>query len=340
MSAPQENSKQAKRDLRIRLRKHRLVLGGAILATVAGVAGWVGYASVGGSAKRAVASAPTAPTGKSVEQVVAEVRSKEDFQRKSPEWGWAEEGHTEKVLAAYREVKPGNTHTHEEHTRLLNILDHTVKERKEWPSAFNQGKAQEVVDLLREILASKPGPGAEPVTAMHVLAHYALKIPEFHAQAERILLQNYQLDDRLGPRGACLAALSLLQSPRAIALLRKATQGTEHATTRAAMYSLANYLETPSERQPREILVALARRDPELMPLSVKLLAYHGVKSAGDFVPKLLTAQAGPAQVEAGAYAIERLKLKQYAGLLRQYQDRADTPFLRQQIDAALKAVQ
>ena len=171
---------------------------------------------------------------------------------------------------------------------------------------------------------------------MHALVAYAKAIPEFRNIAEEHILKYYVEDERIALKGASLDMLAELKSAKALPYLRKAVLEKEVATSRSALYSLSNYLGSPLEKVPRESILFVAKNSADLRPLAVKLLAYHGDRAAAGFVTKLLAAGAGPPEVEAAAYAIEKLKLKQYVGLLREHP--ADAPFLQKQIDEATKA--
>lgn len=281
---------------------------------------------------------PEAKKEQSLSEVQAEIEKKSQFQKKAKEWEWAGEGHTEKVIAEYHEFNEGKNlkGKREERARLITALMRNIKPRKEWPKDFNDTKAKEVMDFLSGILDTDHAAGSEPMAAMHALVAYAKAIPEFRGQAEEHILKYYVEDERIAPRSECLDQLSELQSAKAIPYLRKAAASQETATSRSALYSLANYLNGPLGKGPRESLLSVARTQPGSRPLAVKLLAYHGDASAAEFVPKLLASGAGPAEVEAGAYVIEQLKLKKYVELLKSHP--GDAPFLQKQIDAAVKA--
>ena len=321
--------------------KRRWIYATLGLAGLALVMGGVGYWSArGGKPERAVASAEKnekdAKKDKTLAEVETEVKKKDFEQKKAKEWVWGEAGNTELIIQAYREVNAKGARGHEDRTRMLNALARTARPRAQWPAAFSAAKAGQVLDFLNEVLAQDHSAGSDGLSAINVLTVYGQLMPEYRKQAQKSILAYYAADTRLAPRGACLDALSKLQSAQAIPLLKTAVRSSEYSTSRSAMYSLANYLGTPLEAAPRDTILDVARKNAPLRPLAVKLLAFHGNRSVASFVPKLLGKGASPAEIEAGAYVVEQLKLKQYAGLLENQP--VDSPFLQQQLEAARKA--
>ncbi len=280
------------------------------------------------------------PQGKTLAEAQAEVNRINANRKKAKEWAWAEEGEMDLVIEAYDKIVVKGVHGGDEKNRILAAIARTVKPRSEWPKKLNDAKVQKVIAFLERALNDDgPTVGQEAIGAVNALTAYAVALPDYRKKIEGILVPYYGREKRLGPKGAALDALSKFQSLKAIPLLRAAVGSKEHATSRTAIYSLANYLEGPHSKVPRQILLDLAKNDKGTRALAAKLLAFHGNREVASVVPQLLKEGAGAADIEAGAFVIERLQLKKYVGLLQRHRG-SGAPFSAQQIDAAIKSAE
>ncbi len=337
---------RAKRRFRIRVASlcaGTTALAGAIAALVTHPPAFMGAvgrnpASVAGVPPEVVEKAKDGEKKKTLEEVKAELDAKESKAKKTKEWVWAEQGHTELVIAAYRKEQGRGSSAREERARLLNILGRTARPRAEWPRAFNDEKARAVMDLFAEILRGDHAPGPEPITAAQNIAAFAKANAEFRGRADEELQAYYASDTRMGPRGDTLMALAEVQSKEGLLLAAKAAQVSDGELARSGVYSLGTYLEQPAlERDAVKALRETAKTRTDLRPLAIKLLANHGSREIASLVPGVLRKGATPQEVEAGAFAVNHLRLKEYRPLLVERLSDSENPFLSQEIDAAIK---
>lgn len=233
---------------------------------------------------------------KTVEELQAELAEKEAKNKKTKEWIWAEEGHTELLIAAYREkLTIKGSAAKEERVRLLSILGRTSKPRAEWPAAFNDEKARQMIELFTEILRGEHTPGGEPTMAVQSLATFALVNPDFRGRADEELQAYYASDTRPAPRGETLMALARIGSAAGVALCAKAAEVSEGEVARSALYALSTYLDQPAaEKAAVQALRSAATQRVELRALAVKLLANHGSREIASLVPTVLRKGASP----------------------------------------------
>lgn len=283
---------------------------------------------------------------KDLEQVTGEIKKKLDREHRSQESLWADEGRLDKVLNVYPSWKNSGAAKNEERAKILRVLARAARPRAQWPSALNDTQVNDVIDfLVKEMKGAPARVGGEAVAAhsMQALAEWASAVPRLQPQAEAAIFEFYSASaKRPGVQGGCLQSLARIRSPKGIQLSTQVALGEDAALGRAGVYALSEYVagtDKPLSAKASESLVLIAQKKRSLRPLSVKILAFRGDRKIASTVPDLLENPANPADVEAAAFAIERLKLKEYRALLMKKND-GSYPFLAKQIQSAIDATE
>ena len=262
--------------------------------------------------------APLSEKEQSISEIQDQMRRKEASLQRSEDWTLAESGDTDKVIEKYRNVKISGSAREAEQARILGILGRVAKPRSEWPPNFNDVKAGELMRFLEEVMETGHKPGGMGAVAVRVLSEFVAQNPEFNQRATAAIKTFYEVEERDSNKGESLLALGKFKTREGLNLVLKASKSDKIMIVQSAVYSLSNMVEKKFWREEAFVgLRGVAQSNTAMRPLAVKLLAYHGDPQAAKWVPLLLTSKASPAAVEAAAFAIGKLKLKQFRGLLQ-----------------------